>query len=260
MAQRVVLPMTVFAVLTAAVFCSQLWADDGVVQMSRYPYYARQAPVRQQPVNPTYWTWMPCPLHGGCDTCWDHKCPGGKGIWTIPAVRWVLDPDYYAVAPDHGWEVPGKAPLVRRYSTYSRFHPENWYGAGNGGRAAARRRYPVIGQPTDTAQMGYSYQHVPTWQPQPAAIPGKPDPRNWHWRPNQVNKDGVRTRWVRLVDVWVPLDQIPGRTAPQPVPEPMPENAAPVPAPETAPQPAPGEPRALNEPADGPAIRRAVFQ
>jgi len=248
--------MTVLAVLTAAVFYSQLRADDGVVQMSKRPYYHLQAPARQQPVNPTYWTWMPCPLHGGCDTCWDHKCPGGKGIWTVPAVRWVLDPDYYAVAPDHGWEVPGKAPHVRYYSKYSQFHPQNWYGAGTGGKSPAYRRYPVIGQPTDTAQMGYSYQQVPTWRPQPGAVPGTPNPRNWHWKPYQTGKDGYRTQWVRLVDVWVPLDQIPGRTTPQAVPEPMPENATPAPVPE----PATGEPRALNEPSGGTAIRRAAFQ
>jgi len=258
MAQRVILPMTVLAVLTAAVFSSQLRADDGVVQMSTRPFYAVQGPVQRQPVNPTYWTWMPFPLHGGCDTCWDHRCPSGKGIWTTPAVRWMLDPNYYAVAPDHGWEPPGKASVRRKYSTYSQYHPQQWYGARTGGKSPEYRRYPVVGQPTDTAQMGYSYQQVPTWQPQPGRIPGTPDPRNWHWKPNQTGKDGYRTRWVRLVDVWVPLNQIPGRgeqVVPEPVPEPMPEKATPAPVPDGN-----AEPRALNEPADGTGIRRAAFQ
>lgn len=255
MSLRLLLPMTVLTVLTAAVFSPNPRAEDGVARTSRAPYYfVTLAPQRPAP-NPTYWTWMPCPLHGGCYTCWDANCPGGKGVWTLPAVRWVLDPNYYAVAPDYGWSPPGKAAVQRNYVTYTQYHPENWYGSGSAGNAKQHRGYQVIGQPTDTAQMGYYYQQVPTWQPRPGMIPGTPDPRNWHWRPDQVSADGTRTQWVRLRDVWVPLDQIPGQATPQPeavpVPEPMPPEAAPVPAP-------PGnEPRATNEQADGTGIRRA---
>ena len=89
MSLRLLLPMTVLAVLTAAVFSPNLRADNGVVTMSKAPYYYVTQGAKRQHPNPTYWTWMPCPLHGGCDTCWDHRCPGGKGFWTFPAVRWL---------------------------------------------------------------------------------------------------------------------------------------------------------------------------
>lgn len=254
MSLRLLLPMTVLAVLTAAVFSPTLRADDGVVQMSKVPYYYATQGRPRQPPNPTYWTWMPCPLHGGCDTCWDASCPGGKGFWTFPAVRWALDPGYYAVAPDHGWAPPDKAPVRRSYVTYSQYHPQTWYGAQAGGKGRKNKSYPIIGQPTDTAQMGYYYQQVPTWKPRPGMIPGTPDPRNWHWRPTQLDRDGTRLQWVRLRNVWVPLNQIPGGAtpAPTPVPEPMPPTAEPVPAPPPA-----NGPRALNEPVDGGTIRRA---
>lgn len=255
MSPRVVLPMSVFALLMAAMFSSKLRADDGVVQMSNTPYYYHYRLPHRQPPNPTYWTWMPCPLHGGCNTCWDARCPSGKGVWTTPAVRWMLDPNYYAVAPDHGWSPPDKAALNRGYITYGQYHPEEWYGTGSPGRARQVPSYPIVGQPTDTAQLGNYYQQVPMWKPRPDMVPGTPDPRNWHWRPNQVGADGTRRAWVRLRQVWAPLDQIPGRTAPQPAPQ-----VVPAPVPEPAPVPALPNikaPRALNEPVDGAAVRRA---
>jgi hypothetical protein len=259
MSLRLLLPMTVLAVLTAAVFSPNLRADDGVVTMSKAPYYyATQGAKRQSP-NPTYWTWMPCPLHGGCDTCWSHRCPSGKGFWTFPAVRWALDPNYYAVAPDYGWAPPDKAAIRRNYVRYTQYHPATWYGAAANSKQQYRR-YPIIGQPTDTAQMGYNYQQVPQWQPRPAMIPGTPDPRNWHWRPTQPGKDGSRMQWVRLNNAWVPLDQIPGRSnpmpMPKPVPTPMPQKANPTPVPAPPVDNKAAGPQALKVPVDGSNVRQ----
>jgi len=47
--------------------------------------------------NPTYYTQLPCPFHGACNYCGSPNCPGNHGIWTIPAVRWAVDPNYYAL-------------------------------------------------------------------------------------------------------------------------------------------------------------------
>ncbi len=109
---------------------------------------------------------MPKPFHLGCDWCMDPNCPGRNGIWTFPAVRWLLDPDYYALPPDFGWAPPDKMPVRREYVEYQKYHPETFYGMKGGGLKSS---YPVIGQPTDTSQLGYYYQKVPQWQP----IPGR---------------------------------------------------------------------------------------
>ena len=112
------------------------------------PYYAANAwgrrPHRQQP-NPTYWTWMPLPFHGCCDYCADANCPGKKGFWTFPAVRWALDPDYYTVSPDYGWSPPAKVPVRRSNVTYSSYGPAN-----SGAKRQVATRRPIIATPTDT--------------------------------------------------------------------------------------------------------------
>jgi hypothetical protein len=250
MSLRMLLPMTVLAVLTSAVFSSSLRAEDAEPTES-YSYVVPQR--RVQPPNPTYWTKMKVPLLGGCCACGNAYCNGGHSFWTFPAVRWTLDPNYYAVSPDHGWDVPGKWPVKRQYVTYTQYSPKEWYGTGSPGKSKQVRSYPVVGQPTDTAQMGYYYQQVPTWQPRPNMIPPKPDPRQWHWRQHQQQYNRNQS-WVQVNGVWVPYHQAPGKpvekTAPTPVPEPMPEAAPPIPVPPE------NGPRAINEPIDG-TIRRA---
>ena len=34
--------------------------------------------------------------------------------------------------------------------------------------------------PTDTTQLGYYYQTVPRWHPNPNMVPPAPNPRQWH--------------------------------------------------------------------------------
>jgi hypothetical protein len=41
---------------------------------------------------------------------------------------------------------------------------------------------PAVAVPTDTTQLGYYYNQVPTWQPKPNMIPGIPNPDSWHIR------------------------------------------------------------------------------
>ncbi|MBI1314957.1 hypothetical protein GC176_27000 [bacterium] len=260
---RYLLPMTVLTLLGTAIFGSTVSADDdgvayvGGVQAGDQPIYAVMPSQQRRAPNPTYWTWMPCPFHGTCDYCADTNCPGGKGMWTPPAVRWVLDPDYYGVAPDYGWSAPAKHVIPRQNVTYQKYYPTTWYGQNSNARVVAKR-YPIIAQPTDTTQMGYSYQHVPTWQPK-NILPNPPHPKTWHVRHCIPGPDGSYTRWVPLTDVYVPLDQIPSQ--PQAAPQSTEPGPPPI-EPEAAPMPAvpPAPPEALNVPAAGGEVRRAGFR
>ena len=203
------------------------------------PYYVASGQGQhRQPPNPTYWTWMPLPFHGCCDTCGDPNCPGQKGFWTFPIVRWVLDPDYYTVAPDYGWSPPAKVPVRRQNVTYQNYGPNAWTGNGTNGQTQTAQRRPIIATPTDTTQLGYYYQHVPTWQPK-NILPVPPDPKHWHTRPCQPDQNMSYVRWMRIQNAWVPLHNIPGANMATPTPaEPeMPLQAIPAPPVDGPPMP-----------------------
>lgn len=254
-------------------------AADGVARVSHVtahpqyqaapesPYYVasgfRQHNYGRQPPNPSYWTFMPLPFHGCCDYCGDANCPGKKGFWTFPFVRWALDPDYYTVAPDHGWSPPARVPVRRQNVTYQNNGPNAWGGAGSGNGGAAGQaqpqRPPIIATPTDTTQMGYYYQHVPTWQPK-NILPVAPHPRHWHTRPCQLDQNSSYVRWMRLRNAWVPINQLPGAQTGTPT-RVTPQNVLPVPPVEiplvpALPKPPANAPEALNVPEIGKPIRR----
>jgi hypothetical protein len=257
-----------FGILGSAV---QAGGADGVARVSHTmshpqyqtppqgPYYMANArgnrQHRQQP-NPTYWTWMPLPFHGCCDYCADANCPGKKGFWTFPAVRWALDPDYYTVSPDYGWSPPAKVPVRRSNVTYTNYGPNEW-GSYAG---ASKKRASIIATPTDTTQLGYYYQHVPTWQPK-NILPVPPHPRHWHTRPCQPDQNMSYVRWMRLQNAWVPLNQMPGGQTPSPIQQAPQQAVPPVPAEEDTPiQVIPmrpmNAPEALNAPEIAEPIRR----
>lgn len=280
-----VLRMSLLAVLGSGILSSAVQADDadGVARVSHvtsHPVYKQ--PLDQsyyvstpwadhyhhpghyhshrQPPNPTYWTWMPLPFHGCCDYCADPNCPGDKGFWTFPFVRWVLDPDYYAVAPDYGWSPPAKVPVRRSNVTYG--HHAGHHHGDKQGQHQFTSPAPIVGTPTDTTQLGYYYQHVPTWQHK-NILPVPPHPRHWHTRPCQPDRNMTYVRWVRLRNTWVPLHHIPQVKAGTPTPA-EPEKADPaIPAPPQEGKPAPvipmappNAPEALNVPEIADPIRR----
>lgn len=274
MVKKLILPLTVLSVTGLSAFSATSSAQDGVAkvyqagsQLGYYNsnYYVASPRLHEHPQpNPTYWTRLPCPLHRNdpCDACQQH------GIWTKPAVRWVLDPNYYTVAPDYGWSEPGKWPIVRQSPVYNKYTPDVWYGTGKAGQQVAQH-YPVVATPTDTTQLGYYYQTVPQWQPNPGMLPPPPNPRQWMYRTYELNADGSYTRWVPLRDAWVPINQLgaqqiqtPAQPAVQPDPVPQPKAVdlgAPVPPPPpVVPAPVPA-PEASNDPEPGGAIRKASF-
>jgi hypothetical protein len=86
-------------------------------------------------------------------------------------------------SPDYGWTRPVKYPIRRVPVEYHRYWPTKWYGEpGTVQPYPTGRQFPVVFTPTDTTQLGYYYQRVPTWRPNPAMIPPPPFPTQWHHR------------------------------------------------------------------------------
>ena len=153
-----------------------------------------------------------------------------------PVVSWALNPNAYILSPDHGWSYVIKRPIHRKNITYQRYWPVGWDGKVEK-NAQPAQRYPVIAQPTDTMQMGYYYQHVPTWRPRPGMLPRPPVPSQWHVRKCSPRPDNTYV-------VWVPLSQMPqgsGAAEPQ---QPQPQQPAPQPLPQQQVPPAPQPPKA----------------
>jgi hypothetical protein len=204
-----------------------------------------------------------------CPTC-PQPCPSGPGYCRTgchhdcclkPIVKWALCCDYYILPPDYGWNVPAKVPVVRRGVTYYRYWPEQWYGTGSPA-AGQYRTYPQVYSPTDTTQLGYTYQQVPYWQPA-NPLPQPPVPSQWHVRdPHR----GYHGRWHDCytpihhhqpanVAYWVePLGQ---RAWTQPMPMPTqpvgPVGCPPAPEPTPAPKKLEPEPAAPAPPPPAPA-------
>jgi hypothetical protein len=127
-------------------------------------------------------------------------------VGSSPAVNWLLCPDYYMLSPDHGWSTIQKQPILLSPNQYQRYLPAS---------QGTTRRYPVVGLPTDTMQMGYYYQHVPQWVPKPHILPAPPVPSKWHRRNGTIHNES-RSGWVPVgshrrqwgsYDVWVPLNR-----------------------------------------------------
>jgi len=104
--------------------------------------------------------------------CYGGDCYGGKHKHGCFSERYCKN------SPDHGFSVPGKWPIHRRGVQYTSYYPQTWGGGGVAG--AAVPAYPMVYMPTDTTQLGFYYQHVPFWQPQPNPLPRRPIPAQWH--------------------------------------------------------------------------------
>lgn len=83
-------------------------------------------------------------------------------------------------SPDTGWGRPMKYPVDRTPITYLRYWPQTWYGQPRPDGPVPT--FPMVYTPTDTTQLGYYYQRVPQWQPNPAMVPPMPWPSQWNRR------------------------------------------------------------------------------
>jgi len=80
--------------------------------------------------------------------------------------------------PHAGWNPPARLPINRNGIWYRNYWPQAWYGNPGGGFHGSA---PMVYQPTDTTQLGYSYARVPTWR-RASMIPPTPCPSAFHAR------------------------------------------------------------------------------
>jgi len=175
-------------------------------------------------------------MNGGCPHCQGGGKHGGKGCRFCE--------HYCSHSADHGYSIPGKWPIQRRGVQYNSLFPTAWYGTPEW-NAMQVQAAPQVYMPTDTTQLGFYYQHVPFWQPQPNPLPQRPVPAQWHsYAPvvyasqfqNGYNKGwGMNGDCPVYYETSAPMSTTPTQSAPtdlQPVPQPM---AEPVPPPAPAP-------------------------
>lgn len=106
---------------------------------------------------------------------WSAPCgPIGRGARRgVPGARQFRWLQRTLAFPDSGWAPPARFPV-----NYSGRGFASWY--GNSGPFVGGA--PMVYQPTDTAQLGYSYANVPTWGRNPCMIPPTPQPSMFHNR------------------------------------------------------------------------------
>src|SRR5712691_12993331 len=185
----------------------------------------------------------------GCHQC-GYGCLGGQDDCCLHAVKkWALCCNYYILPPDYGWNAPTKVPVERKGVTYYRYWPETWYGTGTP-NPGEYRTYPTAANPTDTAQLGYTYQQVPYWKPNPHRLPPVPVPSQWHVRATYRNPHGqYHSYYTPINDYQLAAGSyfIEPR-APQPAVAPRP--LEPVPPEPVPPEPAPAADPVPPAPAD----------
>ncbi|HEY0982809.1 MULTISPECIES: hypothetical protein [unclassified Schlesneria] len=160
---------------------------DGRPRTTVQPASARNAQGVQQ-VGGHHLRSTPCPT-GNCEpvtgyidgSCPTGNCPPGgacpPGHHCHGCLHGKFGEHYCKHSPDYGYSPPAKYPLQRRGVEYKHYFPAQWYGAG---ADYSQSTAPMVYQPTDTTQLGYKYQHVPFWQPDPSRLPPRPVPAQWH--------------------------------------------------------------------------------
>ena len=108
-------------------------------------------------------------------TNWTGRCgPIGRAArWGFPGARCLKYCMDTKGSGDSGWAPPARMPVNRTHTGFGSF--SNYGGGAYGGA-------PMVYQPTDTTQLGYTYAHVPTWRRNPNMIPQTPNPSNFHSR------------------------------------------------------------------------------
>ena len=101
----------------------------------------------------------------------------GAGLRAKPALIPPLGGYDAYLPPDHEFQRPVGYPVQRVPVTYQNWYPNQWYGLPGSQKAAVA---PTVFMPTDTTQLGFYHQRVPTWKPATHALPPAPNPRTMH--------------------------------------------------------------------------------
>ena len=135
--------------------------------------------------QPTQWSnCQSCNIRGGHRFANPSCEPRGSrctSLWTQPLFPHSCAAKCCATKafPDAGWNPPTHMPVNYDGAWYGSYLPQHAYGTPGGGFIA---NYPTVYQPTDTTQLGYYYNKVPTWQSRSDMIPGVPYPSRFHAR------------------------------------------------------------------------------
>ncbi|MBD3673814.1 MAG: hypothetical protein HUJ26_09850 [Planctomycetaceae bacterium] len=102
--------------------------------------------------------------------------------YATPLHVWFSQDPYAATLhPSYGFYAPTSNPRVfHQPVTYRRYLPNQFYGTP--GMKYSEVQYPMVHTPTDTTQLGYTYQYVPQWMPNRANYPLAPNPVLWQRR------------------------------------------------------------------------------
>lgn len=96
---------------------------------------------------------------------------------TVPLGNNSATPVYGAYGDVSGVTAYGYGPTPPRYTVdripvqYLRYYPGVWYGLPGSTLPVVA---PQVHMPTDTTQLGFYYQRVPTWVPVPGMVPPSP--------------------------------------------------------------------------------------
>lgn len=161
----------------------------------------------------------------------------GFGFRVAQFIDWFNPYGMCVHSPDHGFCPPAKRPIYRTPVAYTNFYPPQggpqcgiqvtgtqpnsgvqhvdhqqaalqqagYNPAGYSGVNGYGYRPHTVYWPTDTTQLGYYYQQVPRWMPNPAMIPGPPNPAEWHQTAcgqgqcNQCNTARPVRRGIRVI-------------------------------------------------------------
>lgn len=106
---------------------------------------------------------------------WCHPCGpiGAAARCGVPGAAQVCRCCNTKAFPDSGWAPPARIPV-----RYTGRGFQTWYGNEGPFPGGA----PMVYQPNDTSQLGFSYANVPTWGRNPWKIPRVPQPGAFHTR------------------------------------------------------------------------------
>lgn len=149
-------------------------ADNAAGQTQATPNAAATGtlPPAGYPINPMMYGGYPAGPYG-------QYCPPKHHGLKLPKALALFSPFGKIYPPGYGWSRPVRYPIYRLPVHYQKYWPNFWYGQPGVYTPPA----PMVYQPTDTTQLGFYYQRVPYWQPNPTMVPQfRPWPEQWHYR------------------------------------------------------------------------------